>query len=336
MTVNIGAIGVGLIGQDHIRRISEVLSGGRVSAVCDVDALRAAEVAAARGAAVAPDAAALIARHDVDAVLVASWGPAHEEAVLAAITAGKPVFCEKPLTPTTAGCQRIVAAEVAAGRRLVQVGFMRRYDASYRALKAVHDGGALGAALLVHCAHRNPTVPESYTADMAINDTAVHEIDTMRWLLGEEIVAARVDRGKPTSLRFPHLADPIILILETASGVRIDAEVFVNARYGYDIRCELVAERGTAALGDQHRIVLRDGEGDRHRIAGDWRERFLAAYDTELQEWIDSVAAGAATGPSAWDGYAVAAACDAGVASLLDPDGARVVIELGAKPDLYA
>jgi myo-inositol 2-dehydrogenase / D-chiro-inositol 1-dehydrogenase len=130
MTVRVGVIGTGMIGQDHIRRITEVIPGGRVAAVTDVDLDRAGQVAAGlAGARVHPTGQDLIADPDVDAVLVTSWGATHEEYVLAAIAAGKRVFCEKPLAPTAAGALRIVEAEMAAGRRLVQVGFMRRYDA---------------------------------------------------------------------------------------------------------------------------------------------------------------------------------------------------------------
>ena len=80
---------------------------------------------------------------------------------------------------------------MAAGRRLVQVGFMRRYDPGYLAMKAAIDDGSIGTPLLMHCAHRNPSAPPyGFTTDMIISDSSVHEIDIVRWLFGEEIVAA--------------------------------------------------------------------------------------------------------------------------------------------------
>src|SRR4051795_8604174 len=159
MTVRVGVIGAGWIGKEHIRRLTDTVTGARVTAVTDLDATRAEEAAAPVGARGLPDGAALIAADDVDAVLVTSWGPTHAEHVLAAIAAGKPVFCEKPLATTAEDCLRIVEAETAHGRRLVQVGFMRRYDAGYREMKQVIDAGEIGAPLMVHCAHRNPSVP---------------------------------------------------------------------------------------------------------------------------------------------------------------------------------
>src|SRR5262249_61485120 len=103
MTVRVGVIGTGMIGQDHIRRITQVLTGGEIVAVTDVDAARAGQVAAGLpSATVYPAGQDLIADGGVDAVLVASWGAAHEESVLAAISAGKPGVCEKPLAPTGA------------------------------------------------------------------------------------------------------------------------------------------------------------------------------------------------------------------------------------------
>ncbi|MFZ1412344.1 MAG: Gfo/Idh/MocA family oxidoreductase [Micropruina sp.] len=334
MTVRIGMIGPGNMGRAHIERIHSVIAGGRVVAVADADAANAAAVAASINGDVFPDSASLINSPDVDAVIICSHGPAHEPDVLACLAAGKPVFCEKPLTPTADAAARIMAAEEAGGRKLLTVGFMRRFDRSYRDMKDLLDSGELGETLMVHCAHRNPTVPDFYTWDMAINDTAIHEIDTMRWLLGEEFVSARVDKPKKTSLRFEHLQDPLVLILTSESGVRVDDEIFVNCQFGYDIRCEAVAEKGTVSLADQNVIAVRDAHGARNRIARDHNDRFYGAFVTEVQEWISAVARGEHTGSSAWDGYAAAVVCDAGVKALTE-DG-EVAISMMAKPAFYA
>ena len=335
MTVAVGVICVGMIGEDHIRRLTRVLSGGRVVALSDVDASRAEAVASRLpgGATVHAAGPDLIADGQVDAVMVTSWGPTHAEYVLAGLAAGKPVFCEKPLATTQEDCLRIIEAEVSGGRRLVQVGFMRRYDGAYRALKAVLADGTIGAPTMFHSAHRNPSVPDYYTADSAITDTAVHDIDVTRWLLDEEITAATVLKPRRSSRAAGDLHDPLVLLLETASGVLVDVEIAVTIGYGYDIRGEVVGETGTAALDDGGGVLVRAAGAHSGRVPVDWRERFLRAYDVELQEWIDAVAAGTCTGPSSWDGYAATAVADAGMQALRTGD--RAPVSLVDRPDLY-
>ena len=336
MTVRVGVIGTGMIGQDHIRRITEVIPGGRVAAVTDVDLDRAGQVAAGLpGARVHPTGQDLIADPGVDAVLVTSWGATHEEYVLAAIAAGKRVFCEKPLAPTAAGALRIVEAEMAAGRRLVQVGFMRRYDAGYNALKDTLDAGQVGAPLVMHCAHRNPSVPPyGFTTDMIISDSAVHEMDLVRWLFDEEIAATSVLRPRPTSKAAQALQDPLIVLFEMASGILVDVEVFVNAGYGYDIRAEVVGEAGTLALADAGgTTVSRQGQRS-GRVPADWRERFGRAFDAEFTDWLRAVAAGTTTGPGCWDGYAAAVVTDRCLHAL--STGERVTVPVPERPDFYA
>jgi myo-inositol 2-dehydrogenase/D-chiro-inositol 1-dehydrogenase len=334
MTLKVGVIGTGMIGQDHIRRLTHVVPGAEVVAVTDANELLAKEVAAGLPTAtVHASGEDLIADPGVDAVLVCSSGPTHEQYVLASIAAAKPVFCEKPLATTVEACRNILHAEMRHGTRLVQVGFMRRYDSAYRALKAVIESGEIGAPLLYYSGHRNPSVPETYTTDMAIVDTAVHDFDVARWLLGTELTAIRV----LTPRRNRHgldLQDPLLMLIETESGALVSVETSVNIRYGYDIRGEMVGEDGTAALADRGPVVLRRGNRVSVDVPVDWRGRFVAAYDTELQEWVDALNQGRAlTGPSSWDGYVATLVCDAGVQALLT--GERVAIEAGQRPDLY-
>ena len=334
MTVRVGIVGAGMIGHDHARRLGGVLAGARVTAVADAAPGRAGQLARSL-----PGALPLRTGHDVvgsaevDAVLVTSSGPSHEEFVLAAIGAGKPVFCEKPLAPTPEACLRIVEAEMAAGHRLVQVGFMRRYDDGYRAMKRAVDGGLIGTPLLAHCVHRNAASPSFFTSDMLVTDSAVHEMDIIRWLLGDEVTALSVLATRRSGYAPDQLRDPQLLLLETAAGVHVDVEVFVNCRYGYDIRCELVGETGTVSLPSPAGPELRSGGAASLPVPADWHERFARAYDAELQDWVDSVRGGQATGPTAWDGYAAAAVAQAALTAL--GSGQRTPVVLKGRPGFY-
>lgn len=335
MTLKIGVIGTGMIGRDHTRRIQQVLASAEVVALSDVNLASAESVRAdlAPHAKLFDTGEALIAAPEVDAVLVTSWGATHEPYVLAAVAAGKPVFCEKPLATTAEGARRIVEAEVAHGKRLVQVGFMRRYDAGYLALKQAVQQHT-GAPILVHAAHRNPAVPEAYVTPMAIHDTLIHEIDVFRWLLDDDYVSARVLYPRNAARSHSKLRDPQVVVLETAKGVLIDVEIFVNCQYGYDIQCEVVGEAGTARLPEPMAVALRLDAKRQSSILTDWKDRFVASYDVELQDFIAAASKGGATGPSAWDGYAAAVTSDACVQAQ-ESAGQAVAIELPARPALY-
>jgi myo-inositol 2-dehydrogenase/D-chiro-inositol 1-dehydrogenase len=333
MAYKVGVIGTGAIGVEHARRINQRIGGASVVAVTDIDGKRAKEVAAEIGAQALSTGRDVIASPDVDVVVVTSWGPTHEEFVLASIAAGKPVFCEKPLATTAAGCLRIVEAEMKHGKRLVQVGFMRRYDAGYRALREVVAGSKIGDPLMVHCAHRNAAVGDGYTTDMAITETVIHEIDVLRWLLDDDYVAVQVIYPRKTRNASNHLHDPQLVMMETAKGIRIDVEVFVNCKYGYDIQCEVVGETGVARLPEPPGVPLRSEARRSVGILVDWKQRFIDAYDVELQAFFDDLGRGGPTGPSSWDGYAAAVTADACVQA--QQSGKVVPVSTRPRPAFY-
>lgn len=332
--LRVAVIGAGRMGADHVRRIDRLISGARVTAVVDIDAARAEAVAAdVEGCTAHTDPAAAMASADVDAVLVASSGPAHEAALLAAFERDLPVLCEKPLTPDAASALRVMEAEQALGHRRVQVGFMRRYDTEYTHLKALLDSGRLGRPLMLHNRHRNVAGPSFFTSDMLISDSVAHEVDATRWLLGHEITAVTVLRPTPSAGAPEGLRDPQFVILETDGGALSDVEIFVNCGFGYQVQAEAVCERGTARIGDGHALVIHTDGRWGGTITQDWTERFAQAYDDEIRAWADATRAGRVTGPSVWDGYAAAAVCEAGVRAL--EDGGRVRVDLVDKPPLY-
>jgi len=333
MAIKIGVIGIGMIGQYHIDRLNNKLGGAEVVAVADIDFDRSKVFADTIGAKAFATGEELIADASVEAVIVTSWGHTHEQYVLASIDAGKPVFCEKPLAHTQEACLNIINAEVKFGRRLVQVGFMRRFDPAYQQMKAVVESDAIGEPLMFHSGHRNPNVPGYYTSDNAISDTAVHDIDTARWLLNDEVVSVQVNKPKRNSRGENGLFDPLFIIMETANGALIDIETSVNIDYGYDIRGEIVGETGTVELAERNGVVVKSSGKFDGRVCEDWRERFDDAFNHEFRAWLKSIESSVPTGPSAWDGYAVQAVSDAGLKSL--ESGVREPVELVAKPDLY-
>lgn len=334
MTLNVGVIGTGNIGSYHVHRLAHRVSGARVAVVFDIDADRAQQVAAGIGARVHPEAAAVIDDPAVDAVVLASPGEMHAEQVLACVAAGKPVLCEKPLATTTQDCLKVLEAEVALGRRLVQIGFMRRFDPAYLRAKAVLDGGEIGEALLLHCVHRNATVPDWFTRAKALTDSVIHEVDTTRWLLGQEIaeVSFRAGRKAPQA----EFQDPQMVGLRTSGDVLVDVESFVNCGYGYDVRCEIVGSRGLVSVENPAGGVVTTAGRVSSGVPADWKQRFGDAFQDEFASWVSGHEAG--TGPlvgaTAWDGYAATAVAEAGLAAMAD--GEPKPVTLVERPVLYA
>ena len=261
--LRIAVLGVGIMGADHVDRITNKIGGARVTVVNDYSLARAEEIAALTpGSRVVVDPFDAIAAEDVDAVVLATPGPTHEKQVLACLEAGKPVLCEKPLTTDADSSLAIVKAEAALGKKLIQVGFMRRFDHEYTQLKDLIDSGDLGRPLVVHCAHRNPAVPNGFDSAMIVKDSLVHEVDVTRFLLDEEITSVQIIRPSANSLAPEGIQDPQIAIFETESGRHVDAEVFVTTGVAYEVRTEVVGELGSAMIGLDVGLIRKTKPGN--------------------------------------------------------------------------
>jgi len=333
--LRIGVIGTGGIGRAHVERIETGMPNARVTVVNDINEASAREVAEQYHIRYESDPHQLIRSKDVDAVIVATWDRTHEEYVVAAIRAGKYVFCEKPLSDTSQGCKNIMDAEIAGGKKLLMVGFMRRYDKGYRQMKEAITGNRIGSPLLVHAQHRNaaPT-GEKHTTEMSVNGALVHEFDITRWMIDDEYETAQMICPRSTKHAKKDLIDPQVVILRTRSGIHIDLEIFMNSRYGYDIQCEVVCEEGTVRLPDPDNAVFRRGGAYSYEIYSGWAKRFEAAYETEMKEWVSCVLKeDLSSCPSAWDGYVTAAVAEACTKARQTDE--IVAIDLIAKPKFY-
>ncbi len=334
--LRIGVVGAaGFIGRDHIHRLTTSINHATVVAVSDLDPEKTQAVADTCGAKVYTDGIELINDPDVDAIVVTSWDPTHAQFVRAAIAAGKPVFCEKPLASTLEDCSEVLKDEIASGKHLVQVGFMRRFDPGYLEMKSIIDSGKLGKPLMVHCKSRTPVTPPKHTTRMHATNVIPHEIDVLRWLLDDEFDQAQVIMGRSSCYAPEGLQDPQLMLLTTKQGVVVDVEVAVNAHYGYDIQCEVVCENGTVSLPEPARATVRVDESCQHAIMNDWSKRFVEAYQDEFQTWVDSCLenGGVPTGSNAWDGFVACAVAD----KLADAQDTKLMeaVELPERPAFY-
>jgi myo-inositol 2-dehydrogenase/D-chiro-inositol 1-dehydrogenase len=333
--LRVGVVGAGMMGADHVNRLTTTIAGAVVSAIIEPDAGRAQAAAAhAPGAAVFSAIEQALDADAVDAVVIATPGQFHEPVLLPALEAGIPILCEKPLTQDPESSWRIVEAEQKTGKHLIQVGFMRRFDAQYRQLKQLIASGTAGELLMLRGVHRNPSVPDSYTQQMLITDSVVHEFDVVPWLAGATIRSVEVRYGKRNALSPERLREPILVLMELDNGVLVDVEMNVSVQFGYQVATEAVFQRGVARIGQPDGLQLwQDGRFhiDEHQS---FTTRFKQAYDVEVQDWVDAARRGGIAGPSAWDGYKVAVACAAGVKAL-ETEG-PVAVELPPVPEFYA
>lgn len=337
--LGIGVIGMGVMGARHAETLARWVAQARLVAVADTDRARARTVAGKlRVAHVYASAEEVLARRDVDAVVIASPARFHAQAIIAAARAGKAILCEKPLALTLEDADTALAAVERAGVPL-QIGFMRRYDPAYAEAKRRIEAGAIGAPLLFKAIGRDPAPPPpSYfrggLSGGLFLDSSIHEFDLARWLMEDEVAEVHAF----AAVRNPELAqfgdiDAGVVNLRFVRGGIGNVESFRQARYGYDIRTEIVGSKGTLQVGylRQTAQVVLSGAGARHDVVGHWLVRFAEAYLNELRDFVETIRAGRQPRVSGEDGRRVLAIALAAERSyresrpvaLLSPTGIR-------------
>jgi len=313
--------GAGRIGVIHAANVA-ANPEARLRYVVDVNRAAAEALAARHGARVV-DTDAALADPAVRAVVIASSTATHADLIERAAAAGKTVFCEKPVDLSMARVERCVAVVRKAAVKVL-IGFNRRFDPSFAAVKAAIDAGKVGKVELVQITSRDPAPPPAEYVKVSgglFRDMMIHDFDMARWLLGEEPVevfataSCLVDK----SIGAAGDVDTAVVALRTASGRIASITNSRRAAYGYDQRLEVHGEKGCVAAGNRtaHAASIADASG----VTADkplyfFLERYADAYRAELAHFLE-VAAGKATPLTGIeDGRAALRLADAAVESL--------------------
>jgi myo-inositol 2-dehydrogenase/D-chiro-inositol 1-dehydrogenase len=317
--IRVGVIGTGRIGRLHAELVERRVPGLALAAVFDTDNTAAQEVGSAFGAPAATSADELIAWPGVDAVAVCSSVGTHVDLIVEIAAAGKPIFCEKPLSLSLAEVDRALAA-VEAAEVLLHVGFNRRFDPGHKSVRDAVVAGTIGDLHLVRISSRDPEPPARSYLEISgglFLDTTIHDFDMARYVTGSDVVevfargAARVD---PSVTELGDV-DTAVVTLVHEDGVLTTIDNSRRAIYGYDQRVEAFGSAGLASSDNlpAHGGVLRTADGARSaRLPYFFLERYIPSY---VAEWESFAAAVREGGPSAVGGADARASLVLGLAA---------------------
>jgi myo-inositol 2-dehydrogenase/D-chiro-inositol 1-dehydrogenase len=311
-----GLIGAGRIGRIHGGNVA-ARGDARLAMVADADAKAASSLAAATGASVA-DIDTIMGAKDIDAVLICAPTDMHSDLIESAAGAGKAVFCEKPVDLSSDRI-RACLAKVEKAKIPLMIGFNRRFDPNFAALKQRMSAGAVGNIEIVTIISRDPgPPPASYVARSGglFRDMMIHDLDLARFLLDEEPIAVT---AVGSSLVDPEIGkagdvDTAAVLLETKSGRICQISNSRRATYGYDQRIEVHGSKGMIRAGNVHETTVEIAGSTgflADPVQNFFLERYANAYRLELDAFIKAVAAGKAPTPSGEDGLRAQILADA-------------------------
>lgn len=310
-TLNIAVIGAGRIGQIHATHLAQQVAGARLSAVADVRAAAAADLAAKLGARATNDYREALADHDVDAVVVCSSTDTHATIIAEAAASGKHIFCEKPIDHTLGRIDMALDAVRRAGVML-QVGFNRRFDPGFRAARDAVAQGTIGTPHILRITSRDPAPPPLDYVKVSgglFLDMTIHDFDMARFLMNAEVVEVYAvgDALADEAIGAAGDIDTAVVTLHFANRALGVIDNSRRAVYGYDQRVEVFGDAGVVTVGNRtpHEAVVSTTAGvTAAKPLYFFLERYAEAYLAEMQAFVDALREGREPPVSGADGRA--------------------------------
>ncbi len=329
MSVGFALLGAGRIGKVHAGAIT-ANPDARLLAVADAMAPAAEAIAATYGAEVST-IEAIEAADDIDAVVICTPTDTHADLIERFARAGKAIFCEKPIDLAVARVRDCLEVVEKTGAQLM-VGFNRRFDPHFLAVRKAIDAGSVGKVEMVNITSRDPGAPPiDYIRRSGgiFRDMTIHDFDMARWLLGEEPVAVTAHAAVLTDPAIGTAGDfdSVNVLLETASGRQAVISNSRRATYGYDQRIEVLGSNGMVAAENQREVSIEIANGagfTRPPLLDFFMTRYTAAYAAEIGAFIAAIRDGTAPSPSGGDGLLALMLADAALASVAE--GRKVVV----------
>jgi myo-inositol 2-dehydrogenase/D-chiro-inositol 1-dehydrogenase len=297
--LNVGIVGLGRMGQRHAEQLALRTRGARLVAACSVDAGERSWARDQLGVtALHEHYDALLRDPQVHAIVIATPTTLHAEQTIAALEAGKHVFCEKPLALDVVTCERVEAVARQHPGLVAMVGFVRRFDRHYQEAKAQIDAGRIGQPFLVRSQSCDMNDPDGFflrfapTSGGIFLDCSVHDIDVARWMLGNPKALRAFASG--TVAMHPGLAacgdvDNGLAIVEFEGGARAQFYASRTMAHGFDTNTEVIGTAGSVSVGvggHRDRVQSRDAGGVHHRVLVDFVERFSEAFGREMAAFV--------------------------------------------------
>ena len=323
-------IGCGRAGMIHARNYAGNVRGAELIAFCDpvAECLEAA-TSEIEVPYVYKDYTEALKNPEIDAVIAVTPTRFLHDLVIAAAKAGKHVFCEKPMALDEKECDEMIEACREAGVKL-QLGFMRRFDKSFRRTKELIDSGAIGDVAMIKSNTYGPSEPREWMYDVRksygpVGEVNSHDFDTVRWYAGSEVKLIHAIghnfRSPEKAEEYPEYYDTCSVLLQFENGVIATITGAQYVRYGYDSRAEVLGTKGIVKVGSQEtntvELVTADQTIQRDSMDS-WRTLFRDAYLAEAQAFVNCVLNDTEPEVTGYDGKMALILVNEGLRSILE------------------